>query len=101
MRMIWAVRAWATVLRRSMSPRFVPQEGAFRGLPTFVGTTGDCAACGACVAACPTDCLRVDESGGITVDRRRCMCCGLCVATCPNKVLVSRPDVEVWRNGEG
>jgi pyruvate formate lyase activating enzyme len=42
-----------------------------------------CAACGACVEACPNDALALGP-GGIERDDARCSVCGLCSETCPN-----------------
>ena len=42
-----------------------------------------CAACGACVAACPFDAISLVEDG-INLDWQKCMGCGVCIDPCPN-----------------
>jgi Ni,Fe-hydrogenase III small subunit/ferredoxin len=42
--------------------------------------------CAACVAACPTEALAVDE-GGPRLDVGRCLFCAECVAQCPERAL--------------
>ena len=41
-----------------------------------------CTGCGACVAVCPEDAVRIEEGVAVT-DRERCSACGACVSTCP------------------
>jgi pyruvate formate lyase activating enzyme len=41
-----------------------------------------CRGCGACVAACPVDCISMDDRTA-TTDRSRCTACGNCVESCP------------------
>jgi len=52
-----------------------------------INSSGDCCGCGACVAACPSDCIqmRSDVEGFLApvVDVVSCTDCGLCLKTCP------------------
>ena len=43
---------------------------------------GLCRGCGACVAACPEEAIRLREGVAVT-DRSRCTACGVCVPVCP------------------
>lgn len=44
---------------------------------------GRCAACGACVRACPAGVHRLATDGRHDLDRARCTACGACVRACP------------------
>lgn len=50
-------------------------------------TSGNCAACGACISACPKQCIQMVEGrdGFLTphVDSERCVQCGYCQSVCP------------------
>ncbi len=41
-----------------------------------------CTNCGACVALCPKDALRIDDSGNVTWDAAKCCGCDACIAAC-------------------
>ncbi len=45
-----------------------------------------CAACGACVRACPFKATSLTD-GQLRVDEARCMGCGVCVSACPREAL--------------
>lgn len=60
-----------------------------------------CTLCGACVAACPFDALKLDDA--VRVDFTRCTLCGACVEACPCDA-ISRPEAKpavvagTWRD---
>ncbi|MDR3279533.1 MAG: 4Fe-4S binding protein [Synergistaceae bacterium] len=41
-----------------------------------------CVGCEACVGACPTSAITIDE-GAASVDQDTCVECGECISTCP------------------
>ena len=48
-----------------------------------------CTQCGACIAVCPTDALRVNrETMEIIFDIDQCIACELCVPACPPRAMV-------------
>ena len=52
-----------------------------------------CKACGKCVAACPKQCMTLDEDG-IHIDRKVCDVCGTCVKKClPGALSYSGKDM--------
>lgn len=56
----------------------------FRGLPSF---TGGCPTeCRACVDACPTDALAIDDHG-LRLDLGRCLFCAECESACPETLI--------------
>jgi len=49
-----------------------------------------CAACGACVDACPNNALALDKGSAtprVARDAERCAACGVCVQACPNEAM--------------
>lgn len=58
-----------------------PLPDRFRGLPA-VDPTRCQSGCAACVDACPTDAIRVDDRG-LGLDLGRCLFCTECVSACP------------------
>jgi heterodisulfide reductase subunit A len=53
-----------------------------------------CAACGACVEACPYDARQIHPIWNVaTVNASLCQSCGACVVACPNKAC----QVQNWR----
>ena len=51
---------------------------------------GQCMGCGACVAVCPQQALKLDLQSGvpwIRVDRSLCTDCGACVPRCPVQII--------------
>ncbi len=53
-----------------------------------------CAACGACVSACPYNARQIHPVWNIaTVNAALCQCCGACAVACPNKA----SQVRNWR----
>ncbi len=63
-------------------------------------TTGNCAACGACISACPKRCIRmVEGNDGFLipqVDSESCVQCGRCQSVCP---VNRRPEGADWEDG--
>lgn len=50
-----------------------------------------CTHCGACVALCPADALKVDpENRMIQFDDAKCLACGICVNACPPRAMEIR-----------
>lgn len=41
-----------------------------------------CVGCGACVATCPVEAIKLVD-GVAQIDPAKCISCGACVATCP------------------
>ena len=70
-----AIQAWRTGTPMLASSGYIARADAVR-----------CAGCGACVAACPFDALRL-EGGRVSVSRGDCMGCGVCVTACGLSVL--------------
>jgi len=62
------------------------QGTAFEALGTTSVTNTDCAACLACVRACPHE-ARAFIDGKIVTDRVKCQSCGICVDVCPNQAV--------------
>ncbi len=73
----------ALAVRAQQGHQFIPDprrgtpEG-LRGLPIL--SNGDCGACHACVAACPTAAISKEP---LQIDLGRCVFCNECVTTCP------------------
>lgn len=62
----------------------------FRGLPVLDATR--CPdGCRACIEACPTDALAVDEQG-LRLDMGRCLFCTDCTAACPEGAIRFTPE---------
>ena len=63
-------------------------------------TSGECVACGACVSACPLECiaLKQDDRGFYMpfIDEARCIQCGKCQNVCP---VNHRPAGVSWKDG--
>ena len=57
-----------------------------------------CTGCGLCVAQCPMDVLRMDDSKGqplaVIQYLRDCQSCALCEAECPEGAVLVRPIFE-------
>jgi len=87
--------AYVTLRRLCSTADIAMREATFRGLPRLrVDAEGIslCIACGACVEACPPQCIRV--AGQATrihfeLDAQRCMYCDICVEVCPVEALNS------------
>ncbi|RLD03400.1 MAG: NADH-quinone oxidoreductase subunit I [Chloroflexota bacterium] len=84
-----------------MYPRF---RGALMHLRDPETGMHNCTACGACVQACPQDCLTVEGDEGKGKERRaatftyelsRCIFCGLCVEACNFDAIEMSPDYEL------
>lgn len=62
------------------------QEGAACAVSIV---TDRCIGCGACVESCPTDVLRMDNTGkAIVAYSRDCHVCFLCVDDCPTSAVI-------------
>ncbi len=59
-------------------------EGMERSPALWYGP-GDCLGCGACVAACPNQALRLEQR--IHIDASKCRLCGICEEVCPGAAL--------------
>jgi anaerobic sulfite reductase subunit C len=47
-----------------------------------------CTACGACIASCREDAIRLSEDGeSVEIDAEKCLACGACVKVCPSEAL--------------
>ncbi len=58
-----------------------------------------CCGCGACVAACPVDCIEMQYGRRFNwprIDESRCTKCGLCIQVCPSAFLLdgTAPDFD-------
>ena len=42
-----------------------------------------CVGCGACVEACPTKSIKIDEDNKAVIDQETCEQCGACQGVCP------------------
>jgi coenzyme F420-reducing hydrogenase beta subunit len=61
-----------------------------------------CAACGACMAACPTKAISIKEdvfSNDAVIDKEKCIECGICVQKCPQLSEVNFHDSIKWYQG--
>lgn len=48
-----------------------------------------CTHCGACVAVCPTEALRIDkQTMKVIFDSDKCIACELCVKACPPRAMI-------------
>ena len=65
----------------------------FRGRP-FVDSSRCADGCRACVEACPTDALAVDEKGAV-VDLGRCLFCADCAQACPEGAMSYSRDYRL------
>jgi len=54
--------------------------------PELLYTVSRCLCCGQCVAACPRQALRLDESC-VVVDETACVPCDVCAAVCPARAM--------------
>lgn len=71
-------------------PRQTSPAG-FRGRPV-VGEAACATGCEACVAACPTEAIRLDP---VRIDLGRCVMCGDCAPACPAAKLGFTNDVQL------
>lgn len=65
----------------------------FRGFPT-VDTTKCVEGCRACIEACPTGALAMDD-GGLQVDLGRCLFCTDCTRACPEGAIVQSREYRL------
>lgn len=103
--LLQTARAMGVTWRRGWgAPAANRQAAPFRGHPALRldDQGGDlCTACGACVDACPTECIEVQKREHATqfaLNWQRCMCCGLCASICPVQAIEVRPEVRVQDN---
>ena len=89
----------ASDLHLLLEPR-IQTSGEFRGGKRAVIRQEDCVACGACLARCRFDAVRMDgDQAGestFTIDPISCEGCGVCVHFCPVKAI----DFSEQVNGE-
>jgi Ni,Fe-hydrogenase III small subunit/NAD-dependent dihydropyrimidine dehydrogenase PreA subunit len=86
--------------RRGQGHRTLPYPRAapdlperFRGLPVVhAGRVG--AGCAACVDACPTGALSLDDRG-LALDLGRCVFCGECARACPSGAVSMSPGFQM------
>lgn len=50
-----------------------------------------CSACGDCLPACPTDCLRIVGHVPVLTSARDCISCGVCGEVCPESAIALAP----------
>ncbi|HSA94721.1 MAG TPA: 4Fe-4S binding protein, partial [Acidobacteriota bacterium] len=69
--------------------KFLPKPVDFWATNFQAAVDADaCTGCGACVARCQVNAVRLDEKAGISrINLDRCIGCGLCVTTCPSGAL--------------
>lgn len=58
-------------------------------MPYPVINNEECTACGACVDACPNECLEIEESSVALVNEDNCIGCENCIEECPMGVITS------------
>jgi Ni,Fe-hydrogenase III small subunit/NAD-dependent dihydropyrimidine dehydrogenase PreA subunit len=80
-------------VRISQGKQYIPDVRAakppgFRGLPR-IGAGACPSGCDACVAACPTQAIRLDP---LAIDLGRCVFCSECVDACPEAKLELTPE---------
>ena len=51
-----------------------------------------CIGCGACVAACKFDAIRINDLGCAEVDEEKCIGCGACTRKCPKGIIALRRE---------
>lgn len=73
-----AVFSFVTSDSNKVEPVYVPVRSIDDGKA--------CSGCGTCQAACPVDCIRVDD-GKVAIDLDKCIRCGLCYTACPRAFL--------------
>lgn len=42
-----------------------------------------CVSCGACIDACPMNCIKFGDDGKAEIDETLCISCGTCSSVCP------------------
>jgi ferredoxin len=54
----------------------------------------DCTGCGDCIEVCPVECLSLENSDKVQVDKHWCIGCGVCIDKCSTGAanLILRPD---------
>lgn len=62
--------------------------GVCLALTQFYVDPGKCQGCGACIAACPKDCIEGKEGYVSMIDSFDCTRCGKCLETCVNGAIV-------------
>lgn len=115
--LLWAAPAWVRSVWSSREKSLpeglhaLAEEGVHGAtFPELIAVEGDradgsmshaCNACGACLPACPSGCLRIVAGDGaptgFDLDPAACIGCGRCVSACPEGALVMRPAPNVLR----
>ncbi len=60
-----------------------------------------CTHCGACMAVCPTGCLRRDAYGLVQAEAELCVGCGACVSACPLGVVTLDIETNTVKKCDG
>jgi Ni,Fe-hydrogenase III small subunit/NAD-dependent dihydropyrimidine dehydrogenase PreA subunit len=62
---------------------FPDLDSHVRGLPSVTDAPCMSEECNACVELCPTDVIKIDEKGSVSIDLGGCIACGACTQVCP------------------
>lgn len=75
------VAEWFDLSARPIE-RFTLAFGGAESAPGGYTVGPGCISCGACLASCPQDCIKIDESGA-HIAGEHCLRCGNCMSACP------------------